>query len=53
MKVFLTATAEERARRRYRELQERGTPQPYEQVLREMNEYVKLRCTSDFCHIRL
>ncbi len=38
LKVFLTATAEERARRRFLELQERGTPQPYEQVLREMNE---------------
>ena len=38
LKVFLTATAEERARRRFLELQERGTPQPYEQVLAEMNE---------------
>ncbi len=38
LKIFLTATAEERARRRFLELQERGTPQPYEQVLREMNE---------------
>ncbi len=38
LKVFLTASAEERARRRFLELQERGTPQPYEQVLAEMNE---------------
>ena len=38
LKIFLTATAEERARRRFLELQERGTPQPYEQVLAEMNE---------------
>ncbi len=38
LKVFLTAAAEERARRRCLELQARGTPQPYEQVLREMNE---------------
>ena len=38
LKVFLTATAEERARRRFMELQERGTPQPFEQVLAEMNE---------------
>ncbi len=38
LKVFLTATAEERARRRFLELQEKGTPQPYEQVLAEMNE---------------
>ena len=38
LKVFLTAAAEERARRRFLELQEKGTPQPYEQVLAEMNE---------------
>jgi cytidylate kinase len=38
LKIFLTATAEERARRRFLELQEKGTPQPYEQVLAEMNE---------------
>ena len=38
LKVFLTATPEERARRRFLELEARGTPQPYEQVLAEMNE---------------
>ncbi len=38
LKVFLTAAPEERARRRYLELLERGTPQPYEEVLAEMNE---------------
>lgn len=38
LKVFLTASPEERARRRFLELQEKGTPQPYEQVLSEMNE---------------
>jgi len=38
LKVFLTAEPEERARRRYLELEARGTPQPYEDVLREMNE---------------
>ena len=38
LKVFLTASAEERARRRFLELEARGTPQPYEQVLAEMNE---------------
>lgn len=38
LKVFLTASPEERARRRFLELQGRGTPQPYEQVLAEMNE---------------
>ena len=38
LKVFLTASPEERARRRFLELEEKGTPQPYEQVLSEMNE---------------
>jgi len=37
-KFFLTASAEVRARRRCRELSERGTPQPYEAVLAEMND---------------
>lgn len=36
LKVYLTASAEERARRRFLELQEKGTPQPYEQVLEEI-----------------
>jgi cytidylate kinase len=35
-KFFLTASAEERARRRVRELAGRGTPQPYADVLAEM-----------------
>ena len=38
VKLFLTATAEDRARRRFLELQERGTPQPYEKLLSEMKE---------------
>lgn len=38
VKIFLTAGLEERARRRCRELEERGTACPYEQVLREMRE---------------
>ena len=37
-KFFLTASAEVRARRRTRELAERGTPEPYEKVLREMEK---------------
>ncbi len=36
VKIFLTASPEERARRRWRELEERGTPQPYEAVLAEV-----------------
>ncbi len=37
LKIYLTASAEERARRRCLELSERGTPEPYEAVLREIN----------------
>ena len=38
VKVFLTASAEERARRRMLELQQRGTPEPYEAILRSIQE---------------
>lgn len=38
VKIFLTAAAEERARRRMKELEERGTPQPFEEVLRLIEE---------------
>ena len=38
VKVFLTATASERARRRCLELEQRGTPQPFEKVLAEIEE---------------
>ena len=38
LKIYLTASAEESARRRCLELSERGTPEPYEAVLREINE---------------
>ena len=38
LKVFLTATAEERARRRYLELQKKGMPDTYEQVLSELRK---------------
>ena len=37
-KFFVTASLEERARRRYEELQLRGTPQEYEQVLQEIRQ---------------
>ena len=36
-KIFLTAAAEERARRRYVQQMEKGDMTPYEQVLRELN----------------
>lgn len=38
VKVYLTASAEARALRRMRELEQRGTPQPYEQVLEEIRQ---------------
>lgn len=55
-KIFLTATAEERAMRRYLELQKKGTGDTYEQVLedlkrrddQDMNRKVDpLRCADD------
>lgn len=38
VKIFLQADVAVRARRREKELLERGTPRPYEQVLQEMRE---------------
>ena len=38
VKVFLTASAEVRALRRMKELEQRGTPQPYEEVLQQICE---------------
>ena len=38
LKVFLTAAPEVRAWRRWEELRQRGTPQPFETVYREMQE---------------
>ena len=38
VKVFLTADAEERARRRCLELEQRGTPEPFEKVLKEIQK---------------
>lgn len=38
VKIFLTATPEERARRRYEQNRQKGDDTPYEQVLRELNE---------------
>lgn len=38
MKVFVTASAEKRAHRRYLELQQNGTPSPYEDVLKNVIE---------------
>jgi cytidylate kinase len=38
VKIYLTADVEKRALRRLKELEQRGTPRPYEEVLREMQE---------------
>ena len=38
LKIYLTASVEERARRRCLELEQKGMPEPYEKVLREMKE---------------
>ena len=38
VKIFLFASAEVRAKRRYLELQQKGIDQPYEAVLREMED---------------
>ena len=38
VKIFLTADLEERARRRYKELQERGTPKSFDELIAEIRE---------------
>ncbi len=38
VKIFLTAAAEIRAQRRAKELEERGTPTPFEEVLRDIQQ---------------
>ena len=38
VKIFLTAAPEIRAQRRMKELEQRGTPQPFEEVLQQIME---------------
>ena len=38
VKIFLTASAEERARRRCLELEQKGQPEPYEKILEEIRK---------------
>lgn len=38
VKVFLTASAQVRAKRRMLELEQRGTPEPFEKILKEIEE---------------
>ena len=47
VKIFLTASAEARAARRYKELTEKGIETTYEQVLAEMNERDRNDSTRD------
>jgi len=44
VKIFLCADLETRARRRCLELEQRGTPKPYADVLREMEQRAALIC---------
>ena len=38
LKIFLTASPEARAQRRCKELEEKGSPVPYEEVLRDIQQ---------------
>ena len=38
VKIYLTASSQARAKRRWLELTQRGTPEPYEKILRELEE---------------
>ena len=38
VKIYLTASPQARAKRRWLELTQRGTPEPYEKILRELEE---------------
>ncbi|MBO5252879.1 MAG: (d)CMP kinase, partial [Clostridia bacterium] len=38
VKIFLTASAEERARRRCLELEQKGHPEPYEEILADIKK---------------
>ena len=38
VKIFLTASVEDRARRRWEELQERGTPKDFDELLEEIRQ---------------
>ena len=38
VKIFLTASAQARADRRMKELEQRGTPEPYEKILQEIQQ---------------
>jgi CMP/dCMP kinase len=47
LKLFMTATAKERAQRRYKELKEKGQDVNYEEVLKNVEERDHLDTTRD------
>ncbi len=52
VKIFLTASAQTRAERRCKELKQRGTPQPYEQVLQEIIQRDKIDMEREIAPLR-
>ena len=52
VKIFLTASPEARARRRYKELEERGLSQPYEKVLSDIVERDRKDTTRETAPLR-
>ena len=52
VKIFLTAAPEARARRRYKELEERGLSQPYEKVLSDIVERDRKDTTRETAPLR-
>ena len=51
-KIFLTASAQVRAKRRCIELEQRGTPQPYEEVLADMHRRDEQDCNRAVAPLR-
>jgi cytidylate kinase len=52
LKIYLDATAEERARRRWREMEERGKDVDYEAVLRSMRRRDQIDSSRDVSPLR-
>ena len=52
VKIYLDASSEVRARRREKELAERGTPKPFEEVLREVKERYRADMHRDTAPLR-
>lgn len=52
LKIFLDASPEERARRRYQQLEEMGQPQPYEAILADMRRRDRIDSERDIAPLR-